>query len=56
MPLLELQNFMNDLVTESPHMGRARSAPTPYDNLGGRRSSKKRPPNDLEPEGNKNRQ
>jgi hypothetical protein len=26
MPLVVLQNFMNDLVSDSPHMGRARSA------------------------------
>jgi hypothetical protein len=32
MPLVELQKFLNDLVTKTPHLGRARSAPTPLDN------------------------
>jgi hypothetical protein len=27
MPLVELDNFLNDLVIDSPHLGRARSAP-----------------------------
>jgi hypothetical protein len=41
MPLVDLQNFLNDLVTDSPHVARARSAPTPSDNHGGNRLSKK---------------
>jgi hypothetical protein len=40
-------------VTNSPNLGRARSAPTPYDNLGGSRPSKKRPREELEVEGTK---
>jgi hypothetical protein len=32
MPLVELQNFLNDLVSDSPYLGRARSAPTHADN------------------------
>jgi hypothetical protein len=43
MPLVELQNFLNDLVTDSPHLGRAKGAPAPYDNLGGSRPAQKRP-------------
>jgi hypothetical protein len=50
MSLVELQNFVNDLVTDSPHMGR--SAPTSTDHQGGNRLSKKR---SSEPEGTKRR-
>jgi hypothetical protein len=32
MPLVELQNILNYLVTDSPHMGRATSAPAPSNN------------------------
>jgi hypothetical protein len=32
MPLVKLQNCRNDLVTNSPHLGRARPVPTPYNN------------------------
>jgi hypothetical protein len=35
MPLVELQNFLNDLVTDSSHVGRVRSAPTPSNSHGG---------------------
>jgi hypothetical protein len=35
--------FMNDLVTNSPHLGRTRRAPTPIENLGDNRPTKKRP-------------
>jgi hypothetical protein len=55
MPLLELQNFLNDLVTDSPRQDRAMSAPTPSDNLGGNRTTKKRPFEDLEVKGSMRR-
>jgi hypothetical protein len=42
MTMVELQNFMNYLVTSSPHLGRATSAPTPFDNPKGSRVTKKR--------------
>jgi hypothetical protein len=32
MPLVEMQNFQNDLVIDSPHLGRARPTPTPSNN------------------------
>jgi hypothetical protein len=38
----------SDLVLDSPHMGRARSAPTPFHNPRGNRPTKKRPLEDLE--------
>jgi hypothetical protein len=46
-----VEDFVNDLVTDSPHFARARSAPTPSGNLGSGWSSKKRPIEDLEVEG-----
>jgi hypothetical protein len=42
MPMVELQNLLNKLVTDSPHLGRARGAPTSIDNPRGSRLSKKR--------------
>jgi hypothetical protein len=42
MPLVELHKFLIDPVTDSPHLGRARSAHTPSDKLGGNRILKKR--------------
>jgi hypothetical protein len=42
IPLVELHNFPNDLLTDSPHMGHAKDAPLAFDNHGGSRSSKKR--------------
>jgi hypothetical protein len=42
MPLVELQNTLNDLVIDSSHLGRARSTPTPFDSPRGSRLSKKR--------------
>jgi hypothetical protein len=42
MPLVELQNFLNDLVPDLPHMGRARSAKAPPHNPRSSRTSKKR--------------
>jgi hypothetical protein len=53
MPLVYLQNFPNDLVTDSPHLGRARSAPTPSDHHGGSRPTEKRPLEDQKIEGAK---
>jgi hypothetical protein len=50
-PLVELQNFVNDLVTDSPPLGRAGSVPNPSTSSVGSRSSKKRPLEDLEVEG-----
>jgi hypothetical protein len=35
-------------MTDSPHLGRARSAPTPFDNPEGNQPSKKRSLEDLE--------
>jgi hypothetical protein len=52
MPLVELQN-LNDLVTDSHHLGHARSATKPIDNHGGRRPTKKRSLEDPEVEGTK---
>jgi hypothetical protein len=34
MPLVELHNFPDDLVTDSPHLGRPRSAPIPKETQG----------------------
>jgi hypothetical protein len=42
MPLVESQNCLNDLVTDSPHLGRAKGALAPFENLRGSRLSKKR--------------
>jgi hypothetical protein len=38
-----LQNFLNDLVANSPHLGRAKNAPNPTDNHGRSKLAKKRP-------------
>jgi hypothetical protein len=46
MPLVDLQNFLNDLVTDSPHLGRARPAPTPSNSQGGGQPTGKRPNDD----------
>jgi hypothetical protein len=43
MALVELQNFLYDLVIDSPHLSRARGAPTSSDNRGGGRPAQKRP-------------
>jgi hypothetical protein len=32
MPLVKLQSFLNDSVTDSSHMARGRIVPTPVDN------------------------
>jgi hypothetical protein len=53
MLLMELQNFLNDLMTDSPHRCRERSAPTPSDNPGGSRLPKKRSFENLVVEANK---
>jgi hypothetical protein len=42
MPLAKLPSVLHDLVTDSPHPGRAKVAHAPSDNLGGSRPSKKR--------------
>jgi hypothetical protein len=38
--------FLNDLVTDSPHLGRARLAPTQSTKHGGRQPTRKRPNDD----------
>jgi hypothetical protein len=43
MPRVELLNFLNDLVTDSSHFGRAEGALAPSRNRGGGRHSAKRP-------------
>jgi hypothetical protein len=43
MPLVELQNFLNGLVTDSPSLGRAKGAHAPSRNPKGCRLSRKRP-------------
>jgi hypothetical protein len=40
--LVELQNFMNDVVTDSPHLGGARSTACPSTTLGGGHPTRKR--------------
>jgi hypothetical protein len=39
----ELQNFLNDIVTDSPHLGRAKSRDGLSTTLGARQLTKKRP-------------
>jgi hypothetical protein len=43
MPLVELLIFWNSIVNDSPHLGRARIAPTLADNPRVNRTMKKRP-------------
>jgi hypothetical protein len=40
--MVELQSFLNDLVTDSPHLGRARTAQPSIDNPGATRITTKR--------------
>jgi hypothetical protein len=51
MPLVELQNFLNNFATDSHNLGRARTTPTPSRNLEGNRPTKKRPLNNHDIEG-----
>jgi hypothetical protein len=50
MPLIESQNFLNDLVTDSPHLCRAKSAHA-LAKHGSSRRAKERPLDELEVEG-----
>jgi hypothetical protein len=40
--LVELQNFINDVVTDSPHLGGVRSTASPSTALGGGKPTRKR--------------
>jgi hypothetical protein len=42
-PMVELQTFLNGLVTDSPHLSRARNISTQADNHGRTKLTKKRP-------------
>jgi hypothetical protein len=42
LPLVELQNFLNDIVTYSPHLGRVKSSVCPSTTHGGGQLTKKR--------------
>jgi hypothetical protein len=53
MPLVELQNVLNYLVTDLPHLGRARSALTAFDSHGSGQPTKKRPLEEPQVEGTK---
>jgi hypothetical protein len=48
MSLIELQSFLNDLVSNSPDVGRAAGAPAPCDNHGSNRHARKSPLDNLE--------
>jgi hypothetical protein len=53
MPLVVVQNCLNDLVTDSPHLGRSRPAPIPSNNHGGGQPTGKRPNDDVMVEASK---
>jgi hypothetical protein len=40
---VELQNFLNDIVTDSPHLGGVKSTARPSTTYGGGQPTKKRP-------------
>ena len=42
MQLMELQKFLYDVVTDSPHLGGVKSTPRPSTTLGGGQPTKKR--------------
>jgi hypothetical protein len=46
MPLVELQDFLNNLLTDSPHLGRTKLAPIPSSNHVRRQPTMKRPNDD----------
>jgi hypothetical protein len=47
LPLVELYFFLNDFVSDSPHLGRARSTATLSTTHGGGQPTRKRPNDDL---------
>jgi hypothetical protein len=53
MPVVELQIFLSILVTDSPHLGRARNAPLSTDNPRGNRFTKNRPSDNPDVDGSK---
>jgi hypothetical protein len=55
-PWWRCKNFLNDLVTDSPHLGRVRPVPTPFNSPGGGQPTKKRPNDDPMVEAAKRRQ